>query len=117
VADYRLSSGVATTGGQDQARGDHLGQGFGAPSGTSFGVGNGAGRAREPDLFLYKADKSFKFAEVKKGRDHLSESQFACIAQILDVLGCQVDIVSVLAEGKTSVPRTYQFDLSAHTGR
>jgi hypothetical protein len=70
----------------------------------------------EPDVFLCHPDGRFKFAEVKKGRDRLRVPQLTCIAQILDVLGCEVDIVYVREENQLYSPKTYRFDLAKHTG-
>ena len=72
-------------------------------------IRSGAG---EPDLFLYRDDcPRFKFAEVKKGNDRLREPQLICIAQILAVLQCEVDIVYVREESKPYVPKKYRLDL------
>ena len=70
----------------------------------------------EPDLFLYKNTGQFKFVEVKKGSDCLREPQLICIAQILDVLQCEVDIVYVQEEQQKYTPKTYRFDIVHHTG-
>lgn len=66
----------------------------------------------EPDLFLYKDDGSFMFAEVKKGADRLWPAQLRCISQILAILQCPVDIVHLTRENQRYVPKTYQLDLS-----
>ncbi len=71
-------------------------------------VNSGSGA---PDLFLYKPDGSFKFAEVKKERDRINHSQLRCIAQILAMLRCEVSIVYLQAEGRRYTPKRYQFDL------
>jgi hypothetical protein len=70
----------------------------------------------EPDLFLYRRGGQFKFAEVKKGRDRLSAAQLICVAQILDTLGCEVDIVYVREEPQLYSPKKYRFDLVQHKG-
>ncbi len=70
----------------------------------------------EPDLFLYKGDGSFKFVEVKKGRDQLREPQIRCIAQILGVLRCEVDILYVREELQQYTPKRYRFDLEGFDG-
>lgn len=75
------------------------------------------GGAGEPDLFLYKETGEFRFIEVKKGGDRLREPQLTCIAQILDTLRCEVDIVYVRQEGQHYSPKEYRFDLANHTGR
>jgi VRR-NUC domain len=66
----------------------------------------------EPDLFLYKPDGSFMFVEVKKAGDRISPSQLRCIAQIVGILGCPVDIVYLRRENQNYDPKTYQLDLS-----
>ena len=71
----------------------------------------------EPDLFLYKRDGSFKFAEVKKGSDRLSHRQLTCIAQVLAILRCDVSIVYLRREDQIYVPKTYRFNLTRMTGR
>jgi hypothetical protein len=76
-------------------------------------VRSGAG---EPDIFLYKHEGQFKFVEVKKGKDRLSAAQLICIAQILDILRCDVDIVYVAKELQLYTPKKYWFDLIQHKG-
>jgi len=71
--------------------------------------------AGEPDLFLFKENGLFKFVEVKKGADRMGPAQLECIAQILAILRCRVDIVYATdREGR--VPKRYRFDLVRHTG-
>lgn len=70
----------------------------------------------EPDVFLYRHDRQFKFVEVKKGSDRLRPAQLTCIAQILDVFGCEVDIVYVREQRQVYSPKKYRFDLAHHTG-
>ena len=71
----------------------------------------------EPDLFLYKRDGSFKFAEVKKGSDRLSQRQLTCIAQVLAILRCKVSIVYLRREDQKYSPKRYRFDLIRLTGK
>lgn len=71
----------------------------------------------EPDLFLYRdKGREFKFVEVKKGNDKLREPQLICIAQILAILQCEVDIVYVREASKAYTPKKYWFDLIQYTG-
>lgn len=80
------------------------------PSGyTRYGGG-------EPDLFLYKSPGAYKFAEVKKQRDRLSETQLRCIAQIMRVLSCEVDIVYLRERLQKYTPKVYCFDLHSLDG-
>jgi len=65
----------------------------------------------EPDLFLYKNDRSFGFVEVKKEKDRLREPQLTCIAQILAVLRCHVSIVYLRSEDRNYRAKSYSFDL------
>jgi hypothetical protein len=71
--------------------------------------------AGEPDLFLYRDDGSFMFVEVKRS-DRLGRAQMTCIAHILSIFKCEVDIVRVCDESRVPRPRSYQFDLGACTG-
>lgn len=74
------------------------------------------GAAGEPDLFLYKADGSFKFAEVKKRGDRLRQHQLRCIGELMAVLGCEVDIVYLCEAGRRRAPKRYEFDIGALLG-
>ena len=78
-------------------------------SGEHLGTG-------EPDLFLYKTDGSFKFVEVKKQRDRLSAAQLSCIAQILAVLKCPVDIAYLRERSQDYTAKRYVFDLKTMKG-
>ena len=71
--------------------------------------------AGEPDLFLFKEGGLFKFVEVKKDNDRMGPAQLECIAQILAILRCDVDIVYA-TERRGYVPKRYRFDLVRHTG-
>ena len=78
-------------------------------AGTKYGAG-------EPDPFLFKPDGSFRFVEVKKGRDQLSPAQLTCIAQLLSVAHGCVDIVYARELRQRYSPRTYRFDLIRGVG-
>ena len=74
-----------------------------------FGVG-------EPDLFLFDDHGRFKFVEVKKATDRLRPSQLRCMAQIIRVLCCEVDIVYVREAHQHYSPKTYILDLRRYAG-
>jgi hypothetical protein len=80
-----------------------------SPAELRFGGG-------EPDLFLYSEDGQYKFVEVKKQRDRLSQAQLRCIAQIMRVLSCDVDIVYLRERRQPYKPKVYCFDLRSFTG-
>jgi hypothetical protein len=65
----------------------------------------------EPDLFLYDAQGSFMFAEVKKQQDRIRRPQLRCIAEILSVFRCPVDIVYLREEHQQYTAKTYPFEL------
>ena len=69
----------------------------------------------EPDLFLYKGPGIFRFVEVKKDGDRLRDAQRVCIAQIIAVLGCGVDVVRVHEAGRMYVPKTHKLELGGTT--
>jgi hypothetical protein len=71
-------------------------------------IRSGAG---EPDLFLYNEKGAFMFVEVKKGPDRIRAPQLRCIALILAILRCPVDIVHLREERQSYRPKSHKVDL------
>ena len=54
---------------------------------------------------------------AEQSRAEIREPQLRCIAQILSILRCEVEIVYMREEKQVHVPKRYAFDLEHHRGR
>jgi hypothetical protein len=72
--------------------------------------------AGEPDLFLFKPDGQYKFAEVKKQGDKIRPVQLQCMAHIAAILECPVEIYYLRERKKNYIPKTYVLDLDKFEG-